>query len=794
MITTTNPRTVSGCSVYVDDVDPLQVYAVPQSPQIALDPSGKPIFSLVQYRRPIDQVPPADRATKLGGGLLTFSVDLARTPDQDTAIREALAADPALQAQLATPATDRVDYSDWWNNQISRDVGKLTAAIKINALPVDGGSVAVTVDGEDQAHAGEFVTTLAGAGKVSMTGDERAAFSAKLTMDGAALLYDMVQKNLAAIWVGYQLSFTSRLDGVQMICHADTLKLYNAMQTQWQSMSEQGSYSDTYSGGDETHTYDHQQSRSAANVVQKFAMDTETAWVKVIPTAGPDTIKPDTITQLTTTGWNMITQFLTQTLLQSTNPADFTTKDDPTVQTQLADGGGGRKYGGDDASSYSLRQVDETTLGDFNATFDEKATVSSSANPTDTLANILHGQDPKQFCTQIDLDPQFFHYADVQISCTTDFTKEPVDAIKIHMEYHGTAPTGPIDEVKDFLFTKADPAPKTFSTYIAAPDQDSYTYSVEVDYSGSTKTYSFAGKSNETELVLDTDTLGILSVGLQIGLVDWSRYKAAEVAMSYGDGSQGVNQTFTFTSQKQADSWVAVIGTQSVGDYSYTTIWVDNNDQQIKVPAATSNNRRLVIDQPLQQAMSILVVPAGTFGGNGQLSRIVTALQYQDTANHYEQSTTVTFTSAQDSQTWSVPLMNTALRTYQYQVNTFYSDGVTRLDPTWQPSSQTILVVGDPFGYQVKFLPIRLGSPPGKWQLATLHVEFSDPAGNIDVVQDFSIQDFAAPILWGFRLASKDRHSYKYQLTLYSPDSSQAPVVQPTMTDDKEVVVLEPTT
>src|SRR3954451_4733154 len=193
MITTTGQRTVEGCTVLLDDADALNVYAMPQSPRIALDADGKPLFSLVQYRRPLDRVPEADRATKLGGGLLTFSVELARTAEQEAAIRAALAADPALHQLLATPATDRVDYSEWWANEIKGDVTKLAAALKISAIPIEDGNVAVAIDGENTA-GGEFFPTLVGAGKASMTGDERAAFVAKLTLDGAALMWDLIDK------------------------------------------------------------------------------------------------------------------------------------------------------------------------------------------------------------------------------------------------------------------------------------------------------------------------------------------------------------------------------------------------------------------------------------------------------------------------------------------------------------------------------------------------------------------------------------------------------------------------
>jgi hypothetical protein len=788
VITTTHQRTVAGCTVLMDDTDALQVYAVPQSPHIALDEQGKAKFALVEYRRPLDQVPEADRATKLGGGLLTFSVDLALSADQETAIRTALSTDPALQQMLATAAADRVDYSHWWNVEVARDVGKLAVAIKINGLPVEDGRVAVAIDGEDATSPGEFVTTLVGAGKVSMTGDERAAFSAKLTIDGAALLWEMIERNLSAIWVGYQLTFTSRLDGVTMVCFCDTTKIYSALQNQWQNLSEIGSFSDKTSGSSSTHTYDHASSNSAGDVLHKFALDTETAFVHIVPTAGPDVVTPEMLQQLTTQGWNMITQFLSDKLLQSTNPDDFTTKDDPTLQTTLADGGGGRKYGADNIKSYKLKQVDETTLGTFTAQFDEKATVKTQLNPTDNLSNVLNGQDVRGFRTQIDLDPQFYHYADVEVSCTADFDSEPVDAVTVHMEYHGTGDGGRIDKVQDLKFTK-NSVSQFFSTYLASPDQDSYTYAVEVFYSGTSKTYQYSGKSNGTELVLDTDTLGILSVDLQAGIVDWDRFKAVQVEFSYGTGAQSAHTSLTLDAGKQADRWLEVLGAAMSGDYSYTVTWVDKSDQQIRLPLAISHDKRLVIDQPLRESLAVTLVPAGAFGEGGLLSKIVTALRYQDPAHKYEQATTITMSSDNDVSTWSIPLMDATLRSYQYQVNVFYSDGVTR-DSDWMTTDRTVLPVGDPYGWRVQFIPYLLRNPPGKWGLATLHVEFTDTAGSIAIAQDYSITDFTQSVIWRFRLASPDRHSYTYQLALFGVDPATPTVTLPTVTDTREVVVL----
>lgn len=785
MITTTGQRTVEGCTVFMDDTDALNIYVMPQSPHIALDADGRPLFSLVQYRRPLDRVPEADRATKLGGGLLTFSVDLARTAEQEAAIRQAVAADPGVQALLAAPATDRVDYSSWWATEIDGDLGKLAAALKISTVPVESGSVAVAVDGEPTA-GGEFVTTLVGAGKASMTGDERAAFVAKLTLDGAALLWDLVDKNMATIWVGYEFQFTSRLDGVTMVCHCDTLKTFDATQEQWQDLTESGSYRDTYSSSEETHSYSHASSTSARDIITKIALDTGSAWVKVIPSASTTVVTPEMLTQLTTQGWTLISNFLADKFLESTNPDDFKPGDDPTLTTQLADGGGGRKYGGDSVDSYKLKKVDETTTGNFDARFDEKATVTTTLAPNDNLSNILRGMPVSQFCTQIELDPQFFRFVDVELTCTADFVNEPVDVVKAHLEYHGVKGDNKIDTVKDFEFTKDATGPQIFSTYLAAPDQTTFSYAIDVFYRGSTKTMHLQGTGNGSALVLDTDTLGILAVDLQVGIVDWTRFKAVQVDVASGSAAQ----SFVLTSGAQSATWVEVVGTSITAPYTYKVTWVDTNNQQIVQQPGQSTNRRLVLDQPERESLQVTLVPAGSFGEGGLLSKIVTALRYADPANSYQQSTTVTMTGDGDVKTWDVPLVNPQLRTFDYQVNVFYSDGLTRSDDAWITTDRTVLPVGDPYGWRVQFLPYLLKNATGSWAFASLHVSFTDAEGHIAVEQDYPITDFATPVVWRFRLAVPERHTYTYQLTLYTSDQKQ--VVMDPVTETKEVVVLQP--
>src|SRR5712692_3914538 len=62
-------------------------YVLPEKPAIALDSTGKPIFSMIVYRRDEDRLDPSKVPTDdVGGGILTFTVELAVPQDALTKI------------------------------------------------------------------------------------------------------------------------------------------------------------------------------------------------------------------------------------------------------------------------------------------------------------------------------------------------------------------------------------------------------------------------------------------------------------------------------------------------------------------------------------------------------------------------------------------------------------------------------------------------------------------------------------------------------------------------------------
>ncbi len=795
MITLTGQREIANSSLFRDDVDPLVWYVMPQSPRIALDDTGKPIFSLVQYRRDVSALSEEERKTRLGGGILALSVELSTTEEEMAEIRRTLAGDPALHQRLAAGSRDPnraptsppgPDYRNWWLNEINRNQGKLAQALKISTAPILDGTVTIAILAETPeagAAPGEFVSSLVGVGGVSMTGKERASFMAKLTQDGSVLLWEMLERNLPGIRVAYDLKFNHRLDAVRMIVWCDAKKSYDAMQTQWAHLSDDASFRDS----SHHRSASHQETNNAGDVMWEVASASETARVEIIPEAAGSTVTDEQMQQLIEVGADMIKDFLAGTFLEFQTGDSTEFAEEPELETALPEWRD-KPYGHHGIDHFKMKSWHESMNATLDYQMKSQAVLEGHLRPNDNIANVLGGRDVSELRTRIDIDDAFYKYLDVMVVSTADFEVDPVDLVKAHLAYKATGEQGEIHEVKDLVFTKGTP-PQHFSTFLASPDQVAYDYEMEVFYKGSSQSYTVKGKSEETVLVLDADRLGVLHVDVQLGLVDWERIKSVFVKMWYGTGSDRRETEFTLDAQRQNVHWAEALAKPVTEPYGYQVTFVDTGNQRIVVDPETSRSKQLIINQPLQEELEVAVVPAGSFGAGGLLSQVVVALRYTDRDNDYIVDDVFTLTKEGESKFWKVPLIDKSLRSYEFRVTVFYSDGVTRED-TWQKTDKAVLPVGDPFGFRLQILPYLLKNPPGLYQFGTIHLAFDDQDAAIHAEKDFEITDFGKPLMWRFRLGAPDRHTYRYQYSLFKADGTE--VRTPELQESREVLVLAP--
>jgi hypothetical protein len=611
----------------------------------------------------------------------------------------------------------------------------------------------------------------------------RASFMAKLTQDGSVLLWEMLEKNLAAIRIAYDLKYDHRLDAVKMVVWCDAQKSFKYIHEMWQSLQENAKFS-TKTSGNSTHVSSgHDESNRAGEKLRTVAEASQASSVTIVPEGDAKVVPPEEIQELTRIGNDMISSFLASTILEFKPGQDIKSKEQPDLKTELPDYNG-KKYGHHGIEFYDLKTDDESMHVTLNHVFTSKAVLEASLGPNDNLANILEGRKASEFRTEIELNDQFYQFQDVQVVCTSNFGEDPVDLVEAHLSYQATGPQGLISAAKDFVFKK-DSTPQIFSTYLAGPDKRSYDYQYTVYYTGTSAKMTARAKSEDTVLVLDTDRMGILRVSLEVGLIDWDRIKTAFVSMSYGSGGATKRAEFTLSQAQPKQLWVEVIGVDVTEPYRYSVTFIDKQNQKIEVAEVAAREKNLIISQPVQQDMQIAIIPAGEFGGDGLISKIAVALRYRDQVNNYRVDQIVLLDDAKKTQVWAVPLVNPALQTYEYQATVFYSDGVTRADD-WKPSDAKVLAVGDPFGFRVQITPRLLRG----FAFGTIHLIFDDAPASIHAEKTLQIDDFTKPLYWRFRLGAPDRHTYRYQVSAFKDDGTETKF--PQSQGDQDVLVLKP--
>jgi hypothetical protein len=330
------------------------------------------------------------------------------------------------------------------------------------------------------------------------------------------------------------------------------------------------------------------------------------------------------------------------------------------------------------------------------------------------------------------------------------------------LSYRGRGPQGDINETKTLVFRKDTP-PGRFSTYLAAPEQRSYDYEYEVRYKGGNQTYKVSGKADGDVLVLDTDRLGVLRVEVQMGLIDWDKIRQVFLKMWYGSGSERKETEFTWTPRSRA---APGRGDREGVDqpHGYQAVFVDREQPAHRAGPA---------DFPLEATGA---QPADRGGAGGRWShRPAPSASCSPrwwwrcatwTSPDYTVDDAFTFTKS-ESKIWKVPLRNKHLRKYEYRVTVFYVDGVTREDG-WRATDKTI-----PSPWVTRSATASRCRPTSSetpYLFGTVHLQFDDAQEGIHAEKTLEVTDFTKPLFWRFRTGAPDRHTYKYQLTLFKED------------------------
>jgi hypothetical protein len=673
-------------------------YVLPDAPRIAQDTDGNPAFDFLWFRGA------AGESSVKAGGIVTLTVDFSLTQEEQETLPAELAAAYGLGA---------------------------VARVELRSMPFKSGMVKLTYAAESGG--GEFSHTIAGSGPARLAGSQRATFVADLNADGAALLWDALEKQIDLFRVQFDFAFDHRMADTRMRIWCDAKKSHEVLGT-----------------------------RIGLGVVDPAKLR-QTLTEQRLAGIQIDSEQPLTAEHqeaLEKAGHELLDSALASTFFQPQGTDKDLSKSQP------------------------LRPFTVSMEAALNMTFSESFPLEHNAVVESVLRLGRTRQEMGDRIRRLELDGGFFRILEVPIHCTVDFGRDLISMVKVTVEYNGTSSTGTIHRKGEFVFQEGVNL-QTFRTDLASPDQTQYVYSVDVHYRGHpTPLHLASPPTNAGAIVLDLDGLGILSVKAELRDVPLNLVKAAVVDFEYAP--QSLSHRMILDGERLADEWQAV--TQApIGPYRYKVDWALGDGRRIEGDWQESSRKLIHLDAPAQviQKARVLVVAAGNFTA---LAQIIVDLQSRASP---EVSKQLSFTRAGETQIWEPPNSPQTEFEYQYRRTLAYQDGsIRRLDPDWRTDTSPVLIVRDELRFEVQVVP-RLLDLGGSLRFALLDLEYQDEIAGRQEHETFVLRTKEDQPQWAFQLGDPERRTYRYRVTLFTSQGERQPAWEWRLAAD-EILVLRP--
>ena len=581
-------------------------YVLPDAPRLATDDTGRPEFDFVWYRQPAGAAAVAAGA----GGIVTITVELGPSGAE----RAALAA--AIRAAL--PAEP-------------------LPSIEIMPVPFVDGTVELTFAGE---RAGELATT-AGPVPARLQGSQRATFIVELSRDGAGLLRQAVDAGHDLFHARYELTFSHRLDGVDLRVWCDGRRAHEV------------AVAATQTGNSDLESL-------TSTLVDQHAAGVELVARRQLP--------DEYRAALDALGQRLITATLAATLFEPS-----------------ADG-----------AARSVRPYSAATEATLNHTFTQSQPVLQHAVLQDVLRLGHTVEQLGDRVRTVELGRGFFAVLEVSVLCTVDFTIGHIEVVHVVVEYDAMGGAGRVHRTGEFIFRDGT-GPQTFRTELAAPESRAVRWHALVHYRGDPVPVIVDQPPVETTvIVLDLDGSGVLEVSAELRDVPFDSVTGATVELQHP--STGHTGTLVLDAANPADTWTVVVR-ERPQPVRYRVTWHGTDGRSSVQEWAPAPARSLWLDAPaaLRRGPAVELVAAGDFSA---LAQLVVELRSADGAP----VESFAFTAAGQGAVWSSTGVDPARLRYQSRQVLVYADG-SRDELDWVDRDAPVLVVGDLLRFEVLVEP-----------------------------------------------------------------------------------------
>ena len=224
-------------------------------------------------------------------------------------------------------------------------------------------------------------------------------------------------------------------------------------------------------------------------------------------------------------------------------------------------------------------------------------------------------------------------------------------------------------------------------------------------------------------------------------------------------------------------------------EYEYQLSYGLKGGHTITLDPTHDTTSRLTIDGPFADREDLTFTSQGVFP---PIQVINLSTRYTDQAHGYSTGTTHSFTTAAQSWDWSIPVLDKALREYEYKVDVVYADGSTK-QGDWQKSSETSVNVGDVTSKMLALEVVPALLDMTKWKLVIVKLTYTDPGSGSQqekILQFTPGTDTTDPATWTIALHDEKATTYTYEVQAFGVDGSRKTAGPTNATDNPLVIEL----
>jgi hypothetical protein len=716
---------INDVTVYGDDKSDFTFYLVPQTPRFRLE-DGKPVFKFIKYRELRKE------GNDLFGGVCAFDTEFVVAPDKLAAVKQ------ELQNQV---------------NAIYQPRGQQPPPVVVGPLTYTGGTANLNI-----GEGGTLVEKVRGAGKPSLYGNNVATFWVELTKAGATVFEQALQGQGGFVSVVYDLKIWAKLPPVTA--------------RGWWHASSFYSFVQEINTEDNFWSEDSYEESIRETMRKNEVMGTEFNFVGNPAMSAEDQRKMEADIRAAVT--RQLEDAVERNMLkeiEKTDPDTKSLREDQDIED-------------------IKRTVSKTQIADVNISFKESQVIEWNIVPQGLLPNITTMKGPdgkgfnwKDYALEVDLNDPFFQTLEVSLRVNADFADLPIFNVEAKLSY----PFGPNPMVEEYTFSKPDDVGK-FRTLVADKNRK-YKFVYQVNYKGDNRVFtSEEVETDDTQLTINVDDLGILVVDIAPGDINFTQVKQAQLVVRYEDqGLTPIERQFTLTEAKNTFQIREVIFRPRTKTIKYSVKYFMADGREFDLKDKQQDASQIYINDPFSAMKTVGLRAVGDL--NTKIQSIMVDLVYKDAGNNnYTQTKSMALSKATPFFDWTFPVIDENAGELTYSGTIQYADGTTQDIPPTKAMRSTIQlgdVVADRL--EVMIVPDLIDFTAVK--LVNVSLRYVDDPNHVDERKDLIFKAGEQAKNWTVDLKNKAARDYKWSARFFMSDGSRKEVTdQP---GQGETVILE---